>query len=62
MLNVAIVIGSTRPGRKAEAVARWVHGIATTRSDAAFALVDISVGQRRRAGPAGIPILVDQHV
>lgn len=41
MLKIAIVIGSTRPGRKAEAVARWVHGIATTRSDAAFELVDI---------------------
>jgi NAD(P)H-dependent FMN reductase len=25
MIKVAIVIGSTRPGRKAEAVARWVH-------------------------------------
>src|SRR5688500_15137329 len=33
MLKLAIVIGSTRPGRKAEAVAQWVHGIAKTRSD-----------------------------
>lgn len=41
MIKVAIVIGSTRPGRKAEAVARWVHGIATKRSDAEFELVDI---------------------
>ena len=41
MLKVAIVVGSTRPGRKALAVARWVHGIATTRSDAQFEIVDI---------------------
>ena len=41
MIKVAIVIGSTRPGRKAEAVARWVHGIAVKRSDAEFELVDI---------------------
>ena len=42
MLNVGIIIGSTRPGRKAEAVARWVHGIAGKRSDAAYTLVDIA--------------------
>jgi NAD(P)H-dependent FMN reductase len=41
MIQVAIVIGSTRPGRKAEAVARWVHEIATKRGDAGFELVDI---------------------
>jgi len=42
MLNVAIIVGSTRPGRKAEAVARWVHGIAAKRSDASFEVVDIA--------------------
>jgi NAD(P)H-dependent FMN reductase len=42
MLNVAIIIGSTRPGRKAESVARWVHGIAAKRSDVAFEVVDIA--------------------
>ena len=41
MIKIAIVIGSTRPGRKAEVVARWVYGIATKRSDAEFELVDI---------------------
>jgi NAD(P)H-dependent FMN reductase len=41
MIKVAIVIGSTRPGRKAETVARWVHAIAKKRSDAEFELVDI---------------------
>ena len=41
MLKVAIVTGSTRPGRNGEAVARWVLDIAKKRSDAAFELVDI---------------------
>ena len=41
MLKVAIIVGSTRPGRKAEAVARWVHGIATERNDAEYEIVDI---------------------
>jgi hypothetical protein len=41
MIKIAIIIGSTRPGRKAEAVARWVHGIAAKRTDAAYSLVDI---------------------
>jgi NAD(P)H-dependent FMN reductase len=41
MIKVAIIIGSTRPGRKAEAVARWVHDIAQKRADAEFELVDI---------------------
>lgn len=42
MLKVGIIIGSTRPGRKAEAVAQWVHGIASARSDAQFELIDIA--------------------
>jgi NAD(P)H-dependent FMN reductase len=41
MLNVAIILGSTRPGRVGEAVARWVHDIARRRTDASFELVDV---------------------
>jgi len=41
MIKLAIVIGSTRPGRKAEAVAHWVWEIAKKRGDAEFELVDI---------------------
>ena len=41
MVRLAIIIGSTRPGRKAEAVARRVHEIARRRSDAEFEIVDI---------------------
>lgn len=40
-IRVGIIVGSTRPGRKAEAVARWVLQIAARRSDALFELVDI---------------------
>jgi len=41
MLRIAIILGSTRPGRKGEAVARWAYEIAQKRSDAEFELVDI---------------------
>jgi NAD(P)H-dependent FMN reductase len=41
MLNIAIILGSTRPGRNGEAVARWVYDIASRRSDAKFELVDV---------------------
>src|SRR5258706_12574672 len=41
MLKIAIILGSTRPGRNGEAVAKWVHEIANKRSDAEFELVDI---------------------
>ncbi len=41
MIKIAIIIGSTRPGRKAETVAKWVHEITKKRSDATFELVDI---------------------
>jgi NAD(P)H-dependent FMN reductase len=41
MIKVAIIIGSTRPGRKGEAVARWIYELAKQRPDAEFELVDI---------------------
>jgi NAD(P)H-dependent FMN reductase len=41
MIRLGIIVGSTRPGRKAEAVARWVHGIANKRGDAEIEVVDI---------------------
>src|SRR5437660_10429330 len=41
MLRIAIIIGSTRPGRQGEAVGKWVYEIAQKRSDAQFELVDI---------------------
>lgn len=41
-MKIAIVTGSTRPGRNNIAVARWVLGLAAGRSDAQFELVDIA--------------------
>lgn len=41
MIKIAVIVGSTRPGRKADAVARWVLEIAKLRSDAVYELVDI---------------------
>lgn len=41
MLKLAVIIGSTRPGRVGESVARWVHDLAQHRGDAEFELVDI---------------------
>src|SRR5919109_5643781 len=41
MLRVAIILGSTRPGRNGEAVAKWVYNIAKKRTDAEFEYVDI---------------------
>lgn len=41
MLKVAIILGSTRPGRNGEEVSRWIYEIAKKRSDADFELVDI---------------------
>src|SRR5437870_10005931 len=41
MLRIGIILGSTRPGRNGEAVAKWVYQIAQKRSDAEFELVDI---------------------
>lgn len=41
MLKVAIIIGSTRPNRNGENVARWVYETTKERKDANFELVDI---------------------
>jgi NAD(P)H-dependent FMN reductase len=41
MTRIGIIIGSTRPGRNGEQVARWVYGIAAQRADAEFELVDL---------------------
>ena len=41
MIKIAVIIGSTRPGRIGEAVGRWVYEIAQQRKNAEFELVDI---------------------
>jgi NAD(P)H-dependent FMN reductase len=41
MTKIGIIIGSTRPGRNGEAVAKWVYDVASKRTDAEFELVDL---------------------
>jgi len=41
MIKIGIIIGSTRPGRNSEAVAKWVYEKAAKRKDAEFELVDL---------------------
>ncbi len=42
MPKIAIILGSTRPGRNGAAVAEWVLDIAKQRDDAEYELVDIA--------------------
>ncbi|MEV4760553.1 NAD(P)H-dependent oxidoreductase [Micromonospora sp. NPDC049559] len=41
MTKIAIILGSTRPGRNGEAVAQWVYDIASKRGDAEYEIVDL---------------------
>jgi NAD(P)H-dependent FMN reductase len=41
MTQIGIILGSTRPNRNGEQVAKWVLDIASRRNDAAFELVDL---------------------
>ena len=40
-LRIAIIVGSTRPGRLGEQVGRWVYETARRRADAEFELIDL---------------------
>ncbi|GGT19300.1 NADPH-dependent FMN reductase [Streptomyces purpureus] len=42
MTRIGIILGSTRPGRNGEAVARWVHSLASRRDDAEYELIDLA--------------------
>ncbi len=41
MVKIGIIIGSTRPGRVGETVAKWVYEMSKARDDAEYELVDI---------------------
>ena len=43
MLIVAVILGSTRPGRNGEAVAKWIYDVAKRRTHAEFEYVDIKI-------------------
>jgi len=42
MIRIGIILGSTRPNRNGEAVAKWTFEMASRRSDAEFGYVDIA--------------------
>ncbi|MEU3986545.1 NAD(P)H-dependent oxidoreductase [Streptomyces sp. NPDC026672] len=42
MTRIGIIVGSTRPGRNSEQVARWVYEQASQRTDATFDLIDLA--------------------
>ena len=46
MLKIAIIVGSTRPGRNGEAVARWVDAIASKRKDAQYDIAEFNLKSR----------------
>lgn len=41
MIKIAIILGSTRPNRLGEQVAKWVYDFALKRKDAEYELIDI---------------------
>jgi NAD(P)H-dependent FMN reductase len=41
LTKIGIILGSTRPGRNGEAVAKWVLDVAAKRTDAEYELVDL---------------------
>jgi len=42
MTRIGIILGSTRPGRRGEVVAKWVLEVASKRGDADFELIDLA--------------------
>jgi NAD(P)H-dependent FMN reductase len=63
-IKIAIIIGSTRPGRNGDAVARWVHEIASNRTDAEFELVDLAdftLANLDEAMPASLGMYAGDH-
>jgi NAD(P)H-dependent FMN reductase len=40
--RIGIILGSTRPGRRGEPVAKWVFELASARPDADFELIDLA--------------------
>lgn len=64
MTKIAIITGSTRPGRVNRGVAEWVLETASQRSDAEFELVDIAdyaLPMLDEAVPAGYRQYANEH-
>lgn len=64
MTRVGIIIGSTRPGRNGEAVASWVHELATRHGGADYDVVDLAdfdLPQLDEAVPAAMGQYAQPH-
>ncbi|WP_223691937.1 NADPH-dependent FMN reductase [Leifsonia poae] len=64
MTKIAIIIGSTRPGRNGEAVARWVFEHAAQREGVQYELVDLkdwALPHLDEALPAGMGQYANDH-
>jgi NAD(P)H-dependent FMN reductase len=42
MTKIGVILGSTRPGRKGEVIAKWAVEAASKRTDATFELIDLA--------------------
>jgi NAD(P)H-dependent FMN reductase len=63
-VKIAVIIGSTRPGRNGEQVAKWVHEMASKRTDAEFELVDLldfNLPHLDEAIPASMGVYANAH-
>jgi len=60
MTRIGIILGSTRPNRNGEQVARWVYDIASRRSDAEFE--NFSVFKPGDYNLAALDTLLDQVI
>jgi NAD(P)H-dependent FMN reductase len=63
-VKIAVIIGSTRPGRNGEQVAKWVHETASKRTDAEFELVDLldfNLPHLDEAIPASMGVYANAH-
>ncbi len=64
MLKIAVILGSTRPGRNGEQVAKWLMAEANKRGDAQYELIDlkeVNLPLLDEAIPAGYAQYANEH-
>lgn len=61
MTKIGIILGSTRPGRNGEAVAKWALEVAARRTDAEFDLLDYKLPHLDEATPPSFGQYTQPH-